>query len=108
MRLVPSTRTIPSLDPMSNQSAHAEVLIANEYVMVLVEPSASDALPVTPTVASSAAFSATVLSALFESDTAPTSNSSWSVIEIVIVAESASEPSALAALITTSQEVADS
>ena len=78
---------------MSNHPSHAEVLIEIVYVIVLVEPSASDALPVTPTVASSAAFSATVLSALFESDTAPTSCSSISVIVMVIVSSEFVVPS---------------
>ena len=93
---------------MSNHPLQAEVLIDIVYVIVFVVPSASDALPVTPTVASSAAFSATVLAAELESVTAPTSNSSWSVIAIEIVEESVSDPSALSALITMSQEVADS
>ena len=77
-------------------------------MIVLVEPSASDADAVTPTVEPESAFSSTVLVALFESVGVDTSNSSWSVIEIVIVAESEYDESALVALITTSQEVADS
>ena len=75
-------------------------------MIVLVVPSASDALPVTPTVASSAAFSATESAVESESVTDPTSNSSTSVNEIVIADESELEPSALVAVITMSQEVA--
>ena len=75
---------------------------------MLVEPSASDADAVTPTVEPESAFSSTVLVAELASLGAPTSNSSWSVIEIVIVAESELDRSALVAVITTSQEVADS
>ena len=63
------------------------------YVIVFVVPSASDALPVTPTVASSAAFSATVLASELESVTAPTSNSSKSVTVIVTSSESEASPS---------------
>ena len=87
---------------MSNQSAHAEVLIVSVYVMALFEPSASDALPVTPTVASSAAFSATVLSAALESVGVDTSCSLISVIVMVIVSVSAVVPSV--ARITKSNE----
>ena len=77
-------------------------------MIVLVLPSASVEEAVTPTVVPLAAFSSTVFAAALESVGADTSDSSKSVIEIVIVSESVSDPSALSALITMSQEVADS
>ena len=52
-------------------------------MIVLVDPSASDVDAVKPTVASAAAFSATVFAALLESAGAAASNSSTSVTEIV-------------------------
>ena len=74
---------------------------------MLVVPSASVANAVTPTVASLAAFSATVLVLVSESLGATTSNSSTSVTEIVKVVAAVLE-SALVAVISTVHDVADS
>ena len=74
---------------------------------MLVVPSASVANAVTPTVASLAAFSATVLVLVSESLGAPTSNSSTSVTAIVKVV-AAVLVSALVAVISTVHDVADS
>ena len=73
---------------------------------MLVEPSASDEDAVISAEAPFATFSASVFASLSESVGVEASNSSWSVIEIVIEDESVSEPSALSALITMAQDVA--
>ena len=77
------------------------------YVIVLVDPSASDAAAVRPTVASAAAFSATVFAALLVSAGLPTSNSSISVTAIEKVV-SAVLVSWLVALTVIVQDVAAS
>ena len=102
---MPSTLTIPSDEPMSKKSSHAVVPLVMVQVIVLVLPSASDALPVTPTAVLSAAFSATVSAVLSESVGVLTSNSSMSVTATVKVV-AAVLVSALVAVISTVQLVA--
>ena len=71
----------------------------------MVPPSASLDAAVRPTVAATAAFSATVLVAEFESVGVDASNSSMSVMAIEMVAEVAVEVSALVAVTVMSQLV---
>ena len=92
---MPSTRTIPSVAPMSNHPAQAVVLVAMLYVTSsLASSSVADA--VMPTSASSAALSESVLADASVSVVAPTAFSLvesvtvtayWTVEPLVLVAD---------------------